>query len=198
MDTNLKALEISELLPRRGRPGKRNRSNFIHGSHVLVGDHEYIWLCEKLYDAVIDHNWHSQHGYISFTDGEKFWYYNQKINGKKASLFRPTGENLGILERKNYQNKITNWVTTASASTGDLIAVADLILESVGKEKAKQRRVLGNSKWWPMMEKSYRDVATKQILRNLNRLSVRELKDIWECINCHVCSPEREAISKAA
>ena len=194
MDENFKALEFLELLPRRGRPWNSRRV-FVRGTAVLIGDEKDFRLCQNLYYAVIDHNRHSQ-GYIIFKNGKKFQYFNQTIDGKKSFLFRVTEERLGTVKRKDYANRITN--ITGSASTGDLIALAELILESVGKEKKKQWRVSENSQWWQNLEKNYRNVATEQILSNLNRLSVRELKDIWECISCPVSSPERETISKAA
>ena len=152
MDKNFMALVISELLPRRGRPGRRRNGNtFIHGSPVLIGDHEDIWLCENLYYAVVDHNWHSQHGYIRFTDGEKFWYYNQTINGKKAFLFRATEENLNVAERKDYERKFSDWTNADSTPTIDVLVCEDLVLDSVGKENEKpvaSRKILDIGLFW--------------------------------------------------
>ena len=195
MDNKFKALEISELLPRRGRPPFYSKRGFVSGTPVLIGDDTYGLFCQKLYYTIIDHNNHAQ-GYIIFTNGEKFWYFNQAINGKKAFLFEVTDERLGIARRKDYQNRITNFIP--SASTCDLIAEANLILESVGKEKKKQRTVPESSQWWPNLEKKYRNVATEQILSNLNRLSVQQLEDLWKCISSPQSSPKREATTKAA
>ena len=168
MTSSFKALTISELLP---RPGRRNGNTL---RHVLNGDHEDIRICENLYYVDIVCNWHSQHGYIKFKNGEKFWYYNRTINGNKVFLFRVTEEYLSLLERKNYEKKISDW--TNSASSKDLVALHDLVLEAAGKESRKLR-------FWSGLENCNRDSARKGILSNLSRLSVMEQKNLWGCLN---------------
>ena len=171
MGNKCKALTTSELLPQLGRPsGKRLK-------HVIIGDLVDIRLCDAPYYAVIEYNHHnSQQMHIKFTSGEKYRYSSQTINGNKVFLFSDTEENLNFLERKKCENNIIRWTNSVTSSTGDLIALQELILECVDKDYKKSGLCrLGLEDW-------YRNSARERILSNLSRLSVWELEDICQLI----------------
>lgn len=161
MEHAYKALTTFELMPRTGRPN----GNTLGA--VVIGDRgEDIQLCTYLRYTRIEHNWYAQHGKIKFANGDIYYYSDQTIKGEKASLFRATEENRSLAIRKKYEREITALLNANAIPPGDLVALADLVLETVGKKPFRP---------WDGDAKS-------RIQANLSRLSVGQLAGIAQLI----------------
>lgn len=148
--------------------------NLRKGAVVLIGDNKDFRLCTIVYKETVLRNWPS-HGFIKFVRGKKYYYRSGTVSGRQSFLFRETYENQSSFERINYERKISAWVNNNSTTTGDMVAVANLILEDENKKPIHNSLI-------PKFELYHRANVKRQILKYLERLSIKQLRQIWELI----------------